>query len=91
MRLLRAMALLHPADPADYRGHFVRLWDYVRAYVTDARHGGWYQAGLDESPEAGRLPKAFAWKDCSHETEAMLDCLHDPDTLTPPASPATTR
>jgi cellobiose epimerase len=75
LRALLAMAQLYPADQADYRGHFVRLWDYVRTYLIDTRHGGWFQAGIDESPEARRLPKAFPWKDCSHETEALLDCL----------------
>ena len=91
MRLLRAMALMHPADPANYQGHFERLWEYVRAHLIDARHGGWYQAGLDESPEAAVLPKAFAWKDCSHETEAMLECLQAPALPAVPDSLATRR
>jgi cellobiose epimerase len=75
LRALLAMARLYPEDPADYRSHVVRLWNYVRKYLIDARHGGWFQAGIDETPEARTLPKAFAWKDCSHETEALLDCL----------------
>jgi mannobiose 2-epimerase len=75
LRLLLSMARLYPADPADYRAHFVRLWEYVRKYLIDARHGGWFQAGIDETPEARKLPKAFPWKDCSHETEALLECL----------------
>jgi cellobiose epimerase len=76
LRLLNAMARLYPADPADYRTHFVRLWEYVRKYVIDSRRGGWFQAGVDENPEARKWPKAFPWKDCSHETEALLQCLH---------------
>jgi mannobiose 2-epimerase len=75
LRALLAMAQLYPADPANYRQHFVRLWSYVRAYLIDSRNGGWFQAGLDESPQARTGPKAFPWKDCSHETEALLDCL----------------
>jgi cellobiose epimerase len=81
LRLLVAMARLHPADPADYRTQFVRLWDYVSKYLIDARHGGWFQAGIDETPEARKLPKAFSWKDCSHETEALLECLQAPNPL----------
>ena len=81
MRVLLAMAQMYPADPAGYRGHFVRLWDYVKKYLIDPRHGGWFQAGLDESPEARKLPKAFSWKDCSHETEALLEGLQVPNPL----------
>jgi cellobiose epimerase len=75
LRALQAMAQLYPAELPDYRGHFVRLWDYVRKYLIDSRHGGWFQAGLDETPEARTRPKASSWKDCSHETEALLECL----------------
>jgi mannobiose 2-epimerase len=83
MRALLALAQMYPADPADYGGHFVRLWNYVRTYLIDARHGGWFQAGIDESPEAKWLPKAFPWKDCSHETEALVEYLQAPN---PPSS-----
>jgi mannobiose 2-epimerase len=78
LRLLLAMARLHPADPLDYRARFLRLWNYVRTYLIDARYGGWRQAGIDETPEGRKLPKAYAWKDCSHEMEAMLECLQAP-------------
>lgn len=79
LKLLLAMARAHPDDPADYRGHFVRLWKYILAYLSDARYGGWFQAGIDESPEASEAPKGFAWKDCSHETDALLDYRQVPD------------
>ncbi len=70
-----ALAQLYPADPADYRAHHLRLWNYIRKYLIDTEHGGWFQAGLDESPEVRKSPKAFSWKDCSHETEALVACL----------------
>jgi len=75
MQALLAMARLHPADPAGYMALFADLWDYVRKYLIDTTHGGWFHAGLDETPEARTGPKAFIWRDCSHETEALLDCL----------------
>jgi mannose/cellobiose epimerase-like protein (N-acyl-D-glucosamine 2-epimerase family) len=75
MRVLLAMARRHPAQGLEYEAHFVRLWEYVRRYVVDATHGGWYAAGLDSDPAARKRPKATAWKDASHEIEAMLDCL----------------
>jgi mannobiose 2-epimerase len=81
LRALLAMAQMYPADPVDYRTYFVRLWEYVGKYLIDTRHGGWFQAGIDENPEARKGPKAFPWKDCSHETEALLDCLQVPNPL----------
>jgi mannobiose 2-epimerase len=78
LKLLLAMALRYPADPADYRACFLRLWTYVRTYVIDPRHGGWFQAGIDETPEASHRPKGFTWKDCSHETDALLEHVRVP-------------
>jgi mannobiose 2-epimerase len=75
MRLLLAMARRHPADAAGYEAHLVRLWEYVKKYVIDARRGGWLPAGLDTNPEASRRPKATRWKDSSHEAEGLLDSL----------------
>lgn len=81
MKALLAMARLHPADAAEYRAHFVHLWEYIRKYVIDTKYGGWFPAGLDTDPEARKRPKASMWKDCSHETEALLDCLLMLDSL----------
>lgn len=88
MRVLLSMARTYPDDPADYRTQFLRLWAYIRTYLIDASNGGWYQAGIDESPEAKKQPKAFAWKDCSHETETLLECLQ---ALAPPSGTSATR
>jgi len=73
LKVLLAMARLYP--DADYASYFARLWNYVKNYVIDARHGGWLPAGLDTNPDASRRPKATAWKDSSHEIEALLDSL----------------
>jgi|SRR2546426_356708 len=75
MKVLLAMARLHPADATEYAAHFERLWEYVKKYVIDAKHGGWLPAGLDTNAEATKRPKATKWKDCSHETEALLESL----------------
>jgi len=74
MSLLLAMARLRPADEK-YLRHFVRLWEYVKKYLIDEKHGAWFSAGLDTNPEARKRPTAMVWKDCKHETEALLDCL----------------
>jgi cellobiose epimerase len=75
MKALLTMARLHPADAARYIFHFVRLWEYVKKCLIDAKYGGWFVAGLDTNPDARKRPKATTWKDSSHEVEALLDCL----------------
>jgi mannobiose 2-epimerase len=75
MSLLLAIARLRPTDETEYLRHFARLWEYVKKYLIDAKYGGWCSAGLDITPEARKRPKAGLWKDCKHETEALLDCL----------------
>jgi mannobiose 2-epimerase len=64
-----------------YTAHFLHLWEYVKKYLIDAKHGGWFAAGLDTNPEARKGPKATMWKDCSHEVEALLDCNSELDSL----------
>jgi mannobiose 2-epimerase len=76
LRLLLAIAHLHPADAAEYERYAGRLWDYIKRYVLDTRDGGWFIAGLDTNPHARRQPKATPWRDCSHETEGLLDSLN---------------
>lgn len=75
LRALLAMAALHPDDPIEYASEFVRLWQYVKNYVIDAKRGGWLSAGLDTNREARKRPKASVWKDASHEIEALLESL----------------
>ncbi len=81
MKLLLAMARLHSADAPRYMAHLERLWTYIRTYVIDTRRGGWFPAGVDTNPKARKRPKATMWKDSSHETEALLDCLRLLDKL----------
>jgi len=75
MKALLTMAFLYPDETARYTAYFLRLWDYVKKYVIDAKRGGWLAAGLDTNPNASKQPKASMWKDCSHEIDALLGCL----------------
>ena len=81
MTALLIMVWLHPADAAEYGANFVRLWEYMKKYVIDAKYGGWLPAGLDTNPEARKRPKATVWKDASHETAALLDSFRMLDSL----------
>ena len=75
IRALLEMAHLHPAEATNYVGLAEQLWQYIKDYMIDRRYGGWFVAGLDTNPEARKQPKARIWKDCSHEVEALQDCL----------------
>jgi mannobiose 2-epimerase len=72
LKALSTMAQLHPGDEHEYAKLFARLWEYVKKYLVDSKRGGWLPAGLDTNPEASRRPKASAWKDASHEIDALL-------------------
>lgn len=75
MRIFLEMASLHPSEQAHYVALAEQLWRYIKDYLRDVRYGGWFAAGLDTNPEARKQPKASVWKDCSHEVEALVDCL----------------
>lgn len=75
MRALLRIARFDPSASNEYHARFEQLWEYVKRYVIDEKHGGWRHEGLDTNPEAGKRPKATMWKDSSHEVEALLDSL----------------
>jgi mannobiose 2-epimerase len=75
MRAFLEMAHLHPSQEAHYGALSAQLWQYIKNYIRDPRYGGWFAAGLDTNPQARKQPKASIWKDCSHEVEALVDCL----------------
>jgi mannose/cellobiose epimerase-like protein (N-acyl-D-glucosamine 2-epimerase family) len=58
-----------------YYRRFLELWNYIKNYVIDPKHGGWYRVGRDCRRNAVRLPKASCWKDASHEGNALMACL----------------
>lgn len=74
MKAILRLALLHPDDGMDYLRRFHELWAYIRQNLIDRRYGGWLFVGLDSKP-ARKQPKATIWKDPSHETHALLDCV----------------
>ena len=75
MKAFLTMARLHASEAGNYGSRFVQLWQYIKKYIVDAKYGGWLAVGLDTNPAVLKAPKASRWKDCSHETEALLDCL----------------
>lgn len=70
---LLIMAHYFPDDAEyDYFELFVQQWAYIKNYLLDPEHGGWYRAGLDEDPQMKQEPKATIWKGSYHTVRALL-------------------
>ncbi|SMO71229.1 AGE family epimerase/isomerase [Fodinibius sediminis] len=69
---LLIMARYFPDDPHNYFDLFARQWAYIKQYMLDREHGGWYRSGLDEEPEARKTPKATIWKGNYHTIRGLL-------------------
>ena len=75
MNALLMMALLYPDDPNNYYSKFLKSWKYIRTYLIDKEHGGWYNYGLDTFPENAEQQKSHIWKTTYHNTRAMVRCI----------------
>lgn len=69
---LLIMAERFPDDPHNYFQKFAKQWNYIRQYLIDREHGGWYEAGLDIDPEAAKAPKAHIWKGNYHTVRSLM-------------------
>ncbi len=65
-------AELFPGDPRGYRSLFEKQWQYIKDYLIDPENGDWYNAGIDEDPEAVEADKATIWKGNYHTVRALL-------------------
>ncbi|NRB51462.1 MAG: AGE family epimerase/isomerase [Saprospiraceae bacterium] len=72
-----ALALFSNLFPEEhsYPQAFQAMWTYIREQLIDPEHGGWYNAGLDETPKAIRQRKAHQWKGAYHNGRALLQVL----------------
>lgn len=71
---LLIMAGHFPDDSHNYFGKFAKQWDYIKNYLIDPEHGGWYEAGLDIDPDARKAPKAHIWKGNYHTLRTLMRC-----------------
>lgn len=51
------------------------MWTYIQNQLIDKQHGGWYNAGLDETPKAIGQRKAHQWKGAYHNGRALVQVL----------------
>ncbi|UCG28783.1 MAG: AGE family epimerase/isomerase, partial [Bacteroidales bacterium] len=74
---LNALLLMSDLFPENenYFQAFRKQWDYINSYLIDHEHGGWYEEGLDNSPERSETPKAQIWKVNYHNMRALMNCI----------------
>jgi mannobiose 2-epimerase len=75
MNTLLLMADYFPKDKMRYFDKFRQQWNYINTYVADHEHGGWYDAGLDKSPDRKTALKGHIWKGAYHDFRAMANCI----------------
>ncbi len=74
MNSLLLMSDLFPEE-VKYKQAFEKQWEYIKTYMIDHEHGGWYTRGLDISPRAEQAPKASPWKGNYHNARTLMNCI----------------
>ncbi len=74
LNALLLMSKLFPEEKKYYTA-FKRQWEYIKTYLIDHERGGWYEEGLDKSPEQLEAAKATDWKVSYHDVRAMMNCI----------------
>ncbi|WP_416443507.1 AGE family epimerase/isomerase [Leeuwenhoekiella sp. A16] len=64
-----------PDDELDYQNYFDKLWNYTQTYLMDDEHGGWYEWGIDKTPESKMALKGHIWKASYHNFRALINCF----------------
>ncbi|MEM6841344.1 MAG: AGE family epimerase/isomerase [Bacteroidota bacterium] len=62
---------LYPEE-AQYAEQFANLWKYTWTYMIDHEHRGWYNLGMDISPEYRDAAKGQAWKGNYHNGRTLM-------------------
>lgn len=75
LNALLLMANLFPQEKK-YAEGFKKQWNDINKYLIDHKHGGWYEEGLDQSPEQVKAPKARDWKANYHNARALMNCIN---------------
>ena len=75
LNTLLIMANLYPDDGRNYFDSFVQQWEYIKEYLIDHEHGGWYNSGIDKQPESVTSRKSHIWKGNYHTLRALISVL----------------
>ncbi len=74
LNALLLMAKLFPEEKK-YIDSFRKQWEYINKYLVDHKYGGWYEEGLDNSPDKLKARKAYDWKINYHNARALMNCI----------------
>ncbi|MEX1122750.1 MAG: AGE family epimerase/isomerase [Balneolales bacterium] len=75
MNTLLLMASLYPDSPQEYQAKFNTLWLYTKEYLIDDNYGGWYEWGIDKTPESQYEAKGHIWKTNYHDGRTMMNII----------------
>ena len=75
LNTLFIMSRLFPEDEMNYRSYFEQQCGYIESYIMDDKYGGWYEWGLDQSPEAKDNLKGHIWKASYHNFRALQNVI----------------
>ena len=64
-----------PEDELHYKAQFDNLWNYTKTYFMDDEFGGWYEWGIDKTPESKMALKGHIWKSTYHNFRALTNCI----------------
>ncbi|KAA2219347.1 AGE family epimerase/isomerase [Maribacter flavus] len=74
LNTLLLMSKLYPEEPRYYE-LFEKQWHYINTYLIDHTYNGWFDAGLDTSPEAEKRAKAQIWKVNYHNVRSLMNVI----------------
>ncbi len=85
LNTLLLMADQYPGDTQQYYEKFKMQWKYIKKYLIDHEHGGWYPGGLDKEPQQKIALKGHVWKATYHNLRSLMNCIQrlNPDTVAP--------
>ncbi len=75
LNTLLIMSKYFPEDELNYRGYFEKMWNYIKTYIMDSRYRGWYEWGIDVTPEAKDDLKGHIWKASYHDFRALNNVI----------------
>lgn len=73
LNALLLMSLLYPDDEMEYQRYFLQMRDYINEYLIDHEYYGWYDSGLDKSPDSRYSAKGHIWKTNYHDGRTMMN------------------
>ena len=74
MHALLLFSTLFPEEKR-YEELFLQEWEYIKTYLIDPVHGGWYANGLDIEPRFKTAPKGGIWKGNYHNGRSLMRCI----------------